>query len=384
VSWRYDSKRRVTLIGEQSINGIERELDKWGVKRAVIIATSRASKSESAELVRIQLGARLASEFSGVRPHSPIADIAEALRVAQNAKADCLVAVGGGSASDAAKAVAAALSGVAITELAGMHGELDSLVSLAAVPSTLSGAETTMGGMFSEEGRKRGFGAYGLGARLVVHDPRQLADVPVDILTTTGMNALAHCLEGLSCQGANPISDAHALGGVENLAAGLIRLVRGESSVEVLTMLQVGATFGGICLDTSGVGIHHALCHALGSTFGIAHGDSNSVILPIALRYNQPASYASQERAALRLGAVLSGLGVSSTTDLPAQVECLQRTIGVPRSLSELGVDQERMGDVAQEAFRELVASGRNPRIPGSPGELVALLDQAFEEEPAA
>jgi alcohol dehydrogenase class IV len=379
VSWRYESKRRTTLIGEGSLESIAGELKSLGAQRAILVSTRRASASAVASVVRELLGESLVAEFAAVRPHVPIADVDAVVELARRSDADCIVALGGGSVSDAAKAVALCLGGVAASELSGMHGDVGALIPIVAVPTTLSGAETTMGGMFSAEGHKRGFGANGLQPGLIIHDSRQLAEVPPEILTSTGMNALAHCLEALVVRAANPITDAIALEGTEKLGLGLVQLAHGDTSSDVLTRLQIGAALGGICLDTSMVGVHHALCHALGSTFGISHGESNSVILPKALAYNLPSSETAQRRAADRLGPVLHGLGVSEAHDLPTQVADLQLAIGVPRTLSELGVDRAGLGAVADETYTEVVTYQQNPRTPASADELLAILQEAFD-----
>jgi alcohol dehydrogenase class IV len=269
------------LIGARSLDNLDEQLQSLGIERAVLLASSRASSSGAATLVRELAGKRLAGEFTAIRPRAPIEDITRAFEVAEGVRADGLVTVGGGSSIDAAKAVALLLGGVQAASLAGMHtpDEFQSVAPVVAVPTTLSGAETTRGGMFYKDGEKLAFGGDGLGARLIVHDPRQLADVPVAVIASTGMNALAHCLEGLICLSANPITDAMALEGAERLARGMVQLTRDDSPIDVITDLQVGAALGGLCLDTSGIGVHHALCHALGAVYGVAHGASNSVVL---------------------------------------------------------------------------------------------------------
>lgn len=320
-----------------------------------------------------------------VRSHAPVEDARHIADRLARIDPHALVAVGGGSVMDAAK-------GAAILRAEGgdledhcsvftpptslVHPPLDRpKLPIVAVPTTLSGAETTPGGsVTTADGLKRTFWDEKVAATVVCFDFELMRRAGTALMVTTGMNALAHCAESLYSKTANPVATAFAVEGAERLTRGLTGLAEDEPADDSFSHLAAGAALGGLAISTARVGIGHAVCHVLGGRFGIPHGTANSIILPHALRYNLPVTVAAQERLAK---AVAAGLGYSAQEREAAEaaelIEQLRRRIGAPERLRDVGLEDRDLQVAAAETMQDRGVYF-NPRpIPGAEAVLEVL-----------
>jgi maleylacetate reductase len=257
---------------------------------------------------------------------------------------DGLLAVGGGSAIDLAKAVSSATG-----------------LPVVSVPTTYSGAEwTTFFGVRDPERRMKGGGA---GAHLggIVYEPKLTLGLSREQSGGTALNALAHSAEALYVAGRNEAGDRHALVGARLIDASLLRVLEDGDDLEARTTLLEGAMESGAALGSAGLGLGHAMAQALGGRYGIAHGAANALTLPPALRFNEAAAAAEIARFGEALG-----------SDDPAKrVEELARLSGFER-LRDLGVPEDELDEVA-EATAERAGAKANPRS-ASAAEIADLL----------
>jgi maleylacetate reductase len=250
---------------------------------------------------------------------------------------DVIVAVGGGSAIDTAKAASAA-----------------SGLPLVSVPTTYSGSEwTAFYGVRDPERRMQGGGA-GAHLHAVVYEPTLTLELPRSETVGTALNALAHCAEALYVDGHNPEADAEALTGARLIDEWLPRVVAEPETLQPRTELLRGACHAGSALGKSFLALGHAMAQALGGHYGLPHGAMNALCLPPALRFNEEVA----AEAVARFGEALG------TPDPATRVEELARLGGFER-LRDFGVPAEDLPEVAA-AVVERAGAKANPRPAGA------------------
>jgi alcohol dehydrogenase len=341
------------------------ELAELGMRRPLVLSGRRTAASPAYQESIASL--QDFRTYKEIPEHSSVAVLEAVTQLARDHSVDGIVAIGGGSASDTAKAAALWLA---------EGGELESHATrftppatlvvpalqrsklpIAAVPCTASGAEVTPGaGIRTADGRKLIFSDPKLSARLIVIDPAANTAVPAGIMLSTGMNGLAHCIEGLYAKLRTPVTDALALHAIELFLQALPRVAREPESVEYRADLLAAAHLSGLVLVNSRTCLHHAICHAIGAVTGASHGDSNSVILPHAMSFNYQ----------------------SAPESLPVtRVRELQAELGVPKRLRDIGVPRESLAGVAKKVMSER-GLYFNPRPVQHPEEIRTLLEAAW------
>jgi maleylacetate reductase len=296
-------------------------LSEAGVERPLLVTTRRWTG----------LGLEAARVFDGVRRHVPAESVAGAVAAAEGC--DGLLAVGGGSTIDTAKAVSA-----------------ETGLPVVSIPTTYSGAEWTP--TFGVRDEASGVKGGGGGARLagIVYEPELTLSLPRDESGGTALNALAHCAEALYVEGRNKAADREALAGATAISRSLPVVLANGSDANARRILLGGAMHAGAALAGAGLGLAHAVAQALGGRFGIPHGAANALCLPPALRFNRPVA----GEAIARLGEAME------VEDAAARCEELARLAGF-RRLRDLAVPEDELEPVAAAAVLRAGARA-NPR----------------------
>jgi maleylacetate reductase len=320
------------VIVRWGLEELEPLLTELGIERPFLIASDRWA----------DLPLPAVNRWSEV-PTDRIGDIAVA-----TAGSDGLLAVGGGSAIDLAKAVSA-----------------ETGLLVVSVPTTYSGAEwTDFFGVRDPDRRMKGGGSAAQPAG-IVYEPRLTLDLSRKQSGGTALNALSHCAEALYTVGRNVEGDRLALEGARVIGESLPRVLADGHDLEARTALLEGAEHAGAALASAGLALGHAMAQALGGRFGIAHGAANALCLPPALRFNAPVAAAE----IARFGAALRA------DDPPARVEELARTTGIQR-LRDLHVPADELDEVAK-ATAVRAGAKANPR-PATPGQIAELLREIW------
>ncbi|WP_282607059.1 iron-containing alcohol dehydrogenase [Pelagibius sp. Alg239-R121] len=311
--------------------------------------------------------------FDGTPANPTEAAVMEALAVYRESSCDGILALGGGSSLDLGKAVRLLVSHEPpLSQYAAVEGGVapikGSLPPLIAVPTTAgTGSEVGRGAVIvMNNGRKLGVVSPLMLPSLAVCDPELTLGLPPILTAATGMDALAHCLETFMSPAVNPPADAIALEGLVR-GYGAIRTAVANGGNRNARWDMLMASMEGAMAFQKGLGAVHSLSHPLGALADLKlhHGTLNAVLLPAVLRFNQPAIGEKWER----LSAVLGGA--------PDQkIAALNSELGLPASLSQMGVAEEQLAAVAAAALLDH-CHGTNPRI-ASEEEYRSLLREAF------
>jgi maleylacetate reductase len=340
----HDSPTQRLFFAAGAIAKVAEETARLGVERALVIATPGSGTRLGTRVVEA-LGARAAGLHAHAVIHVP-RDVAGAgLRAAKEAKADGLVAVGGGSAIGLAKAIA--------------H---ETALPILAVPTTYSGSEATAVFGLSEGDRKvTGRDAKVL-PRTIIYDPDLTRGLPAAVAAASGMNAIAHCVEAVWVPERTPVTVAFAIEGLRRFWRHLRRAVADSGDTEARGECLAASWLSGAAL-AAGTGLHHKLAHVLGG-YGLPHAQTHAIILPHAARFN----LAEAPEASARLAEVLGA------DDPAGALQELLAGFPIPQRLRDVGFDRGKIEDAAAQVAALAI---QTPRPVGA-GEVRVLLESAY------
>ena len=365
-------------FGEGSL----KQLDKLDSESVLIITDASMVQFGAYDRVVEMLGNRKISTFQDVIPDPPVEIITAGVKVLQESDADTIIAVGGGSVIDAAKAVrmiGAKILGREATEW-----------DFVAIPTTSgTGSEVTDYSVITNREKEMKYPLVDpdLMPTLSLLDPVFTVSVPPAVTADTGMDALSHALEAYVSLDANEFTDAFCEKAIAMIFEYLPRAVKDGKDMEARQKMQIAACMAGIAFNAVGLGINHGMSHAIGGKFHISHGRSNAMLLPIVIRYNgglddgygdeNYVAAKKYQKIAKMLGLQAGGVR-QAVRNLSDAVAKMNRTMGVPATLVELGKNPAEV-----EANREnLIASAiadattqTNPR-PVTPEDAGRILTQ--------
>ncbi|MFL6129181.1 MAG: maleylacetate reductase [Mycobacteriales bacterium] len=311
------------VFGEGAVEQVPAEVDRLGARRVLLVGGGHATAT--AGRIAARLGNRLVGRTGEVIEHVPVEVAAAATRQAARAHADLLLSVGGGSAVGLAKAVSRELG-----------------VPILAVPSTYAGSEMTPIWGLSEGGRKTTGRDERVLPRTVVYDPLLTLSLPARLTATSGLNALAHCVEARYAPDASPVLRIVAVEGVRALAAALPGCVARPEDRSARAEALYGAWLGGMALGNATMGVHHKLAHVLGGAHRLPHAAVHAALLPYTAAYNRAAAAVAMTDLAAALGA--------PDGDAPAALWDLAGRIGAPTDLLSTGFRPEWIDAAAATA----------------------------------
>ena len=303
--------------------------------------------------------------FDGVRPNPDIELVGEGSALYRDQGCDGLVAIGGGSSIDAAKAIGVeVVHGGSILDYE--YGGVPLTKPLVAVPTTAgTGSEVTLWAVITDHERQIKFNVGGtplIGAHAAVIDPELMVGLPAAVTAATGLDALSHGIECYTCDYHQPFNDAVALHAIELVGSWLRTAVEDGSNLEARTHMAHAATLGGMSYGTESAGAAHAMSQSAGGVHDCPHGALTARVLGPVCEFNVPAAPERYARIALALGVDTAGMAIDQAAY--AGVEALERLVddvGIP-TMAELGFSEDEIPMLARIAYDDPQTLG-NPRV---------------------
>jgi alcohol dehydrogenase class IV len=348
------------ITGAGAIEQLAAELTRLDVDNPLIVTDAALVKSGTVELALAQLGDRSYEIFDRVLPDPEIAIVEDCMRVYRDGGHDGLIGLGGGSAIDIAKSVAA---------YAGYHGALEDLFGidqvprkgppLIAIPTTAgTGSEVTNVAILSDKVAQLKKG--------IVSDyllPQMTLTCPRSVTAASGVDALVHAIESYLSVNASPITDALAIGAIKLIAKALPKAYANPSNLQAREDMATASLMAGMAFGNAGVGAVHALAYPLGGRFNIAHGVSNALLLPYVMTWNKMACVERMQDIAEAMGVKTAHLSVNEAADKAVEaMTALCAAVEIPLGLRSFGVPEDAIPAMAAEAAGIERLMRNNPR----------------------
>lgn len=304
--------------------------------------------------------------YSDIKPNPTIENVKNGVKAFKNSKADCIVAVGGGSSIDTAKAIAVIANNPEFADVRSLEGVAptkNKCVPIIAVPTTAgTAAEVTINYVITDAEKDRKMVCVDVHDIPVVAvvDPDMMSSMPKGLTAATGMDALTHAIEGYITRGAWALSDMFHITAIKMISENLRAAVRNEDYGR--EGMALGQYVAGMGFSNVGLGLVHSMAHPLGALYDTPHGVANAIILPVVMEYN-----ASASGEKYRDIAVAMGVEEAKTMSLPDArkaavdaVKKLARDVGIPADLKDI-VKKEDVEFLAKSAYADACRPG-NPR----------------------
>lgn len=319
------------------------------------------------------------TSYLEVVPNPTVEIVNEAAALYKECGATSLVALGGGSPMDVAKAVGVLVNyGRKITDYEGLYKVPGPIVPMIAIPTTAgTGSEVTASSVITDESRnyKLSVISYEIIPKYAVLDPELIMTAPASIAASCGIDALIHAMEAYVSTMATPFSDAMAEKAMELIGGNIRRFVANRKDEEAACAMMAGCNFAGIAFAWAKLGNVHAMSHPVSAYFHVPHGVANAVLLPTVVEYNALADNGRYEV----MYSYICGkkpAGEFKPEMLLEAVKELNAQLGIPKSLSEVGVTEDKIPQMAEDAMKSanVLANPRQTTVK----DMIELYKKAF------
>lgn len=319
--------------------------------------------------------------FDGIEPNPRDITVQKAYEAASEFGADVLVAIGGGSSMDTAKAVGILMThGGVINDYEGLDKIKNPICDLIAIPTTVgTGSEVTFWSVITDTKRhfKMSVGSPLIAAKLALVDPALVESLPPSMIAATGMDALTHAIEGYTCTLSEPITDACGIYAIRMIAEN-IRTAFNTKSKEANANMLLGSLIAGICFGNSDIAGVHCMGEALGGLYDTPHGVAMAILLPYVMEYNYISDYTKFAKIAEALGEPVDELSEEEAAYAAVKaVHKLNDELKIP-SLKEIGTKEEDLPELAKRASVN-VSVDSNPRK-ATEADFLDIFKKAYEQ----
>jgi len=368
--------------GKPAAEALREEAERLDARRVfLIVSRTLNTKTDEIEKIRTSLRDRYAGTFDGIPQHTTREVVVQAAARAREAKADLIVAIGGGSVVDAAKIILMCIEHE-IADQDGLDGYettperrfgqfRDPRVRMIAIPSTLSGGEYNSGSLVTDTRRKlkQIFNHPMMMPRSIILDPATTKYTPEKLWLGSGTRAMDHGIEAICSSRPNVLVDAVCQQGLRYLHDGLLRTKDNPNDEAARLSCQLGSWMSAFGLQARvPMGASHAIGHVLGGTCDVPHYFCTAVMMPSVLRYNLPATEVAQKSVAAALGAPGRDAGEAFAAFIAE--------LGLPRRLADVGVAEDRFELIGKNAMLSIFTRA-NPQPIREPGDVVKILKLA-------
>jgi alcohol dehydrogenase class IV len=380
TDFHYVSYAQEVIFSAGSLARLSEAVDRFHWQRLMLCASGSSRRSGHVSSIEAALGERLVAIHDRIQPHVSDVQVAEAAALAAEHQVDAVIGLGGGSPIGMAKAVSQALEEARAGRPARASFPTDQpLIPVVAIPTTYAGSEMTAvyGITHHADGSARKVTVTDpkITPKLVIYDPQLTLDLPPALTASSGINALAHCVEAVYSITRHPLSTAAALSGAQHIVHAFPRCYATGDDVEARTEMLIGSHLAAVALSNVAMGLHHGLCHALGGTAGVPHGVANAIVLPHAMRFNVDATAPQLAQFAEAIGLPVNDRTAEAAAEAAAQrIDDLISQMNLPQQLRDVGVSQTDLPHLAQVALQSRAVQS-NPKPIRETAQIEALLE---------
>lgn len=359
-----------SYFGSGAISSIVDEAKKRAYKKALVVTDKDLMKfGVSSKVTELLDKAGLAYEiYDDVKANPTIENVQTGVEAFKKAGADYLIAIGGGSVMDTAKAIGIIIKNPEHADVVSLEGAVDTknkCVDIIAVPTTAgTAAEVTINYVITDVEKSRKFvcvDPHDIPIVAVI-DSDMMSSMPKGLTAATGMDALTHAIEGYITKGAWEMTDMFELKAIELISKHLRSAVKGEK--EGREGMALAQYIAGMGFSNVGLGIVHSMAHPLGAVYDTPHGVANAIILPTVMEYNASASGDKYRQIAAAMGVDTTGMSIDDARKAAVDaVRQLSIDVGIPKTLSEVGVKEKDIPFLAESAMADACTPG-NPKDP--------------------
>ena len=345
------------IVGKGSLRRLPELSKELGGTHAFIISGPHLNKigvvkscKEALEAAGIAVGV-----FTETEGNPSVTTVEKATAAFLESGADFLIALGGGSPMDVAKAVGVvAKYGGSITDYEGGGKVPGKMIPLIAIPTTAgTGSEVTAFSVITDHSRnyKLTVFSYELIPAYAILDAELITTVPASVAAACGIDAMVHALEAYISTAASPFSDAMAEKALELIGENIRRYVANRADMEAAEGMLVGSLFAGIAFSWARLGNVHAMSHPVSAFFDVPHGVANAILLPTIVAYNALADHGKYKKVYNYISEVAAGSDFAPEQLAEKLVE-LNESLGIPKKLSDVGVTEDKLDAMADDAMK--------------------------------
>lgn len=360
----------VSYFGPGARSILPEEIKRRGFKKSLIVTDKDLIKYHVVNKVTdiLNKNSILFEIFDEVKPNPTISNVKDGILAFKESKADFILAIGGGSAMDTAKAIGIIINNPEFSDVVSLEGVANTKnksIPIIAIPTTAgTAAEVTINYVITDENNKKKMVCVDQNdiPILAIIDAEMMLSMPKSLTAATGMDALTHAIEGYTTKAAWSLTDMFALQSISMISKSLKKVVDEPNDIEARDVMATAQYIAGMGFSNVGLGLVHGMAHPLGAFYDIPHGVANALLLPYIMEYNMEGCIKKYKDIAIAMGAEVSKLSDFEAANVAVtMVKNLAISVNIPQHLEDLGVKEEELEALAIAAYSDVCTPG-NPK----------------------